>query len=109
MDVIQYFTEFLASAKSALDLYKGVKDQLPKGMAEKAEAEIEKAEAALKNGKAELAKKLGYRLCRCEFPPHVMLWKADIRKNVCPKCGDKYPPDPKPVGQLRMPPGLGRR
>lgn len=108
MDVIQYFTEYLTSAKAALDVVKGVQGILPKDKADKAEAEIKKAEAALKNGQAELAKKLGFRLCRCEFPPQIMLWKADIRKNVCPACGDKYPPDQN-VGVLKMPPGLGGR
>jgi hypothetical protein len=107
MDVIQYFTEFFVSAKSALDLYKSVKSELPNDVATKVQAEIDKAETALENGKAELAKKLGFRLCRCEFPPQIMLWKADIRKNVCPKCGDLYPPDQKPAPQLT--PDFGRR
>jgi hypothetical protein len=103
MDMIQYFTEYVVAAKAALDLFKSAKDELPKEVADKAQAQIDKAETALKNGEAEFAKKLGFRLCRCEFPPQIMLWKADIRKNVCPKCGDKYPPDPPKVGVLQMP------
>jgi hypothetical protein len=94
-DVVQYFTEAVTGLKAALDLYKGAKSELAHDAAKKADAEIAKAEIALKNGEAELAKKLGFRLCRCEFPPPIMLWDKGRRKSVCPKCGDIYPPDTK--------------
>jgi hypothetical protein len=88
------WAEYFAAAKTVLDLFKAVKDDLPKGeQADKAQKQIEKAEAALKNSEAEFAKSVGYRLCRCTFPPQIMLWKNDIRKNVCPECGDVFPPE----------------
>ena len=36
---------------------------------------------------AKLAKKLGYELCLCTFPPSVMLWRETEKANVCPSCG----------------------
>lgn len=95
MDYVQYFIEGVTAVKGALDVVKGVQGVLPKDKADAVATELGKAEVAVKQSQAELAKGLGFRLCRCEFPPNIMLWKADIRKNVCPKCADKYPPDPK--------------
>ena len=92
---IEQIAAFLSAGKSALDLVKGIRDELPKDARSKALGdEIEKAEAALKMTQAEAAKALGYRLCHCALPPEPMLWDKDRRKNVCPKCGDVYPPDP---------------
>jgi hypothetical protein len=66
---------------------------LPKGQkSDEATQQIEKAEQALKKSEAEFAKGLGFRLCRCTWPPQIMLWDKDRRKNVCPACGDLYPP-----------------
>jgi hypothetical protein len=36
---------------------------------------------------AKLAKKLGYELCLCTFPPSVMLWRETKKASVCPSCG----------------------
>jgi hypothetical protein len=85
--------EYLAAAKTTLDIFRGIQSELPKGAkAEHAQKEIEKAEQSLRASEAELAKALGYRLCRCEFPPHIMLWNKDVQASICPKCGDRYPP-----------------
>jgi hypothetical protein len=63
---------FLTAATTALDIFKGIKSELPKGpVADRAATEIAKAEEALKASEAELARALGYRLCRCEFPPRL--------------------------------------
>ncbi len=101
------WTAYLAAAKTALDLFKSIRAELPKGAkADQAQAEIEKAEQALALSEAELAKALGFRLCRCEFPPPIMLWKENERTNICPKCGHRYPPkvDIKPLSGFRSAP-----
>jgi hypothetical protein len=100
-DVVGYLT----AAKTALDLLKGVQSELPKGeKADKAQEQITKAESSLKESKAELAKALGFRLCRCEFPPPIMLWNKDQRVHICPSCGDHWPHrsevNPAPQGTL---------
>jgi hypothetical protein len=87
---------YLSYGKTALDILKGLRELLPKGAkSDEAQKEIEKAEEALQASKAELAKKLGFRLCRCRLPPPIMLWNNDRRVNVCPDCGNTYPPKPK--------------
>lgn len=88
---------YLSAAKTTLDLFKGLKDLIPKGAAaDKAQKQIEEAEKALQTSEAELAKALGFRLCRCTFPPQIMLWNKAERANFCPACGDRYPPKQKP-------------
>jgi hypothetical protein len=84
---------YITAAKSVLDIFKGIRSELPKGPdADKIQHQIEKAEAALKSNDAELAKNLGYRLCKCSFPPQIMLWHAEERANICPACSDRFPP-----------------
>jgi hypothetical protein len=91
-ELLMYFTY----GKNAIDIVKGLLSLLPKGdKADQAKIEIEKADAALDTSKAELAKKLGFHLCRCQFPPPIMLWDNNQRVNVCPECGNTYPPKPK--------------
>ena len=90
---LAYFT----AAKSALDIIKGIRAELPKGpAADTAQQKIEEAKSALKNSKAELAKSLGFRLCQCKFPPEIMLWDKAERARICPACGDRFPPPPQP-------------
>ena len=75
------WTEYLGAAKTALDILRGVQAELPKGeKADKAQKQIDQAADAIKKSEAELAKGLGFRLCRCTFPPQIMLWKADQRE-----------------------------
>jgi len=84
--------EYMGAAKTALDLLKGVQSELPKGdKSDKAQEQIAKAETSLKRSEAELAKALGFRLCRCTFPPPIMLWNKDQRVHICPSCVDHWP------------------
>jgi hypothetical protein len=95
---------YLTAAKTALDIIRGVRSELPKGpRADEAQRQIEKAESALKVTEAELAelaKSLGFKLCKCRFPPPIMLWNAPERTNICPACGDRNPP---PIVTSRIP------
>ena len=88
---------YITAAKSALDILKGIRAELPKGpQADKAQQQIEQAESALKLTNAKLAQTFDYKLCRCAFPPPIMLWRAADRLNICPKCGDRFPPPQSP-------------
>lgn len=88
---------YISAAKSALDIIKAIRSELPKGAeADKAQQRIEEAESALQNSKAELAKSLGFKLCQCTFPPQIMLWDKAERKKICPACGDRSPPPQPP-------------
>jgi hypothetical protein len=91
---IQELTAFLSAGKAALDLFKGIREELPQDdRSKKLREQIDKAEEAFKKSEAELAKKLGYRLCRCTFPPQIMLWDKEQRRSVCQRCGDLHPPN----------------
>jgi hypothetical protein len=61
-------------------------------------AALDKAEKAAKVAEAELAKALGYELCKCQFPPIAMLTVGYLSRHhaghkvgepvfECPKCG----------------------
>jgi len=100
---------YLGAAKTALDILKGIQSEFPKGeKAEKAQEQIAKAETSLGQSKAEVAKALGFRLCRCEFPPPIMLWNKDQRVHICPSCGDHWPHRPE-ITQLEGSWVRGRR
>jgi hypothetical protein len=74
---------WLTAAKTLLDIFKGLKAEFPKGSkADEVQTQIELAEDALQKSEAELAKNLGYQLCKCTFPPQIMLWNKYAKANV---------------------------
>jgi hypothetical protein len=87
--------------KSAIGLVKEAKDLLPEGhQREKAIAmALDSASTSAKIAEAELAKALGYELCKCQFPPTAMLTIGHMTANQtpatalgkpvfeCPRCG----------------------
>ena|SRR5438477_3606447 len=92
---ISDFVGYLTAAKSALDIFRGIRAELPQGpKTDQVQQQIETAERFLQKSEAELAQALGYKLCQCTFPPQIMLWKEAESAHVCPNpaCGrrDKY-------------------
>ena len=76
----------------------------PKGKKrDEAEQKVKAAEEALSRADAELAQKLGYPLCRCDFPPKVMLWREKEHAFVCPdpKCGRQIGDSSEPLPTLQ--------
>lgn len=66
--------------KSAIDLLPAGKDtDIIKTALHSAERELVLAEAAL-------AQNLHYDLCRCTFPPQIMLFSSQRNESVCPAC-----------------------
>jgi hypothetical protein len=60
--------------RTALGLVKDVQGALPAGEKKEAAARaLEEAETQFRLGEAQIAKALGYPLCRCRFPPTPML------------------------------------
>jgi hypothetical protein len=69
--------------RTALGLVKDVQQALPSGEKKEVAARtLEEADKQLRLAEAEIAKALGYSLCRCEFPPTPML-----------KIGYRFPTD----------------
>ena len=76
---------FLGAAKSALDLFRGIRAELPQGpLSDQAASQIETAAKALKASEAELAKSLGFKLYKCSWPPQIMLWNNEKRATNLP-------------------------
>jgi hypothetical protein len=82
--------------RSAMGLLKDAKELLPPGDQRGAAISqaLATAESTSRIAEAEVAKALGYELCKCEFPPTPMLTvgSLDGRPNTgqvyeCPKCG----------------------
>jgi hypothetical protein len=83
--------------RSAIGLVKDTKDLLPKSDTTAAiTAALATAESSSRIAEAEVAKALGYELCKCEFPPTILLTVGTITHPAakkkgpvfeCPKCG----------------------
>src|SRR5574340_989900 len=80
-DVMQYI-------KNGLDILKSVKDLIQSNKKPEIESKLKEAEDNFKEAKVVLAKKLGYKLCQCTFPPEIMLLRYSENKYVCDKCGN---------------------
>ncbi len=88
---------FIDASRSALGLAKDAQDLVPDSEEKKAALQaLEIAESSSEVAKAELAKALGYELCKCEFPPIPMLkvgyrtvgggMREVVEVFECPKC-----------------------
>lgn len=72
--MLQETVTAVSLCKSALDLLKQVKDLIPNDKSKESTTnKIEQLEIQLKETQAITAKKLGYEICHCTFPPHIML------------------------------------
>lgn len=81
------FQNGVEATKGAINILKGVKDLIPEGKdKEEATKQIQEAERILKLADAKVAQELGYSLCKCTFPPQIMIENQE-GKSVCPSCG----------------------
>ena len=95
---IEYLAEYFTAAKTVIEIFKGIKSELPEGPeTERTQEQIERAEQALRAAEAQLAKELGYQLCKCTFPPQIMLSAGRHPKHdtqeifKCERCGNQEP------------------
>lgn len=82
-------SEFLADAGQFLSVFKQAKDLLPESK-EKDEAAqaLETAESSFKVAEAQLAQSMGFELCQCSWPPHIMLYRQELDEYHCSECGN---------------------
>ncbi len=74
--------------KDAVGLLKDAKDLLPAGeKREKAQRLLTEAEKQIPAAEAQVARALGYELCRCTYPPQIMLESGQPPVARCPRCG----------------------
>ena len=82
--------EWLETGRLALQVMREALPFLPDGSKkEELQSKIANATDALKRSDAALAKNLGYQLCRCKFPPEIMLWDKEKESDICPICGTR--------------------
>lgn len=91
---------YIAASRDVLDILKTLTQLLPKGgkEADFAEQTLVEAQKVLRASEVQLAKVLGYRLCQCDFPPHIMLSKGYHPEYgnelfVCTNCNKQEPSD----------------
>jgi hypothetical protein len=88
----------------AIGLAKKAKDVLPDSENKEAiTRSLDEADKASKLAEAQIAQALGYTLCKCTFPPQVMLSKgykeadyAQVEEFICPLCKRSSIPPPAP-------------
>jgi hypothetical protein len=88
----------------AIGLIKQTNDLLPESQDKNAiEKSLEEADKAAKMAEAQIAQALGYHLCKCTFPPQIMLSNGYKEVNhsqqevfVCPVCKKRSIPPPAP-------------
>lgn len=85
--------------RSALELFKGAADALPDTARKAAIAgSLERAEREIRLGETQIALALGYHLCRCTFPPQIMVSVGHATGGhsvfQCPKCKTQEPAHP---------------
>jgi hypothetical protein len=86
----------LRPLRAAIGLVKDAKELLPKEKSEVVNAALATAESSSLIAEAEMAKALGYELCKCTFPPTIMVTVGQHNGRTelgtgpvyeCPLCG----------------------
>ena len=81
-------SDWVDCSRSAINEFKGIRDKLPAGkQRDEINEKIKRAENLLSRADAELAQKLGFELCKCAFPPKIMLWDESQSASICRSCG----------------------
>ena len=97
---LQSLSESFGFIKQTTGILKDLRDLIPKSAdRKKLESTLEKAEREFALIETNVAHVLGYQLCRCSFPPQIMLLEKDNPSNSvyeCPACHRTIDTTPKP-------------
>lgn len=91
---LKVFSEGVSMLGNVVSSVKTVIDMLPKREKEEASRKFKEVEEKLQVAEAQIAKGLGYELCKCTWPPQIMLHAGDTEygeKFRCSACGRVYP------------------
>jgi hypothetical protein len=103
---LESFKLAMDGMKSALGLVKSATDMLPDGQEKEAtEQALIEAEGAFDIAKASAAKEFGYHLCKCTFPPQIMLEQPE-GYSKCSLCGKEVGHDTTATIETSMAAGL---
>lgn len=78
----------LESVATAIQILKAGAKLLPNDQQQQTEQQISSAERQLRLAESQIAQGLDYDLCRCTFPPQIMLYNRQENANICPSCGN---------------------
>ncbi len=85
--MIAEITSILQASKMTISLLKEMKDLMPSSVQkDEFSQKILKVEKDLALAEASTAKELGYDLCKCTFPPQIMLYNNERNATICPNC-----------------------
>jgi len=111
MDIISAFTTGATLLKECIGFLKGAKELFPSG-SEKAtvEMKIAEAEKTLQLAEVQTAKLLDYPLCKCDFPPKIMLNAGNstvqgmesVEVFKCPSCEKVTPTEQELIGMKQQ-------
>ena len=96
---LKTLSEGINALRSLVSTIKSIIEMLPKKDKEKASQQLAEVEEKLQVAQAQIAKNLGYELCRCTWPPQIMLLIGEAEYGErfrCPKCGREISPDDMP-------------
>jgi len=96
---LRTFSEGVSLLGSVLSTVKSVIALLPMRQKEEASQQLVEVEGKLQIAEAQIAKGLGYELCKCTWPPQIMVHAGDVNYGErfrCPACGRVVSPDDMP-------------
>jgi hypothetical protein len=97
---LKAFSEGVSQLGSVLSTVKSVIGMFPMRQKEEAAKELLQIEEKLQIAEAQIAKGLGYELCKCTWPPQIMVHAGDVNYGErfrCPACGRVVSPDDMPL------------
>ena len=85
--MIEFIQPSLTAISTVLSIVKEGKSLAPESPeAKELTSQLKPLEENLKKLEAEVAERLGYELCKCTFPPQIMLFVKESNSDVCPSC-----------------------
>ena len=96
---IKIFSEGISLLGSTISTIKSAIDILPKKEKQDVTQQLNDVEEKLQIAQASIAKGFGYELCKCTWPPQIMLFAGEAdygEKFCCPSCGRVVSPDDMP-------------
>lgn len=85
------FNDALIPLKNGLNILKLLKDLLPSNKKPEVEQQLKEAENNLGQARALFARELGFKICECDLPPGIFLFKRERNLYECDKCGHTMP------------------
>lgn len=96
---VKMISEGVGMVRSVVETIKTILSILPTSDRNEVTLTLQKAEKRLSLSEAKVAKGLGYELCRCTWPPQIMVYAGDAEygeKFRCPACKRVVSPDDMP-------------